>query len=521
MKFLSNIRRAFFSKGYDVVKPAFKRQRRGAVVETRGEDRQLTTAERNEIVNLHRDMLRNSPLRVMQDQQLRVNSIGTVGGKLYASFPESYAKAKEEVTRFFNRRFFNHAEFTFGKNFNWLLKTALTAQDSNGNIILVFDDGILTGGNGTGRIRGFEGDEIASIPEEEFHKRFPKSYTQSEGFVYNESGVLVGAFVSTSQRGKKIFDKEGGFLTLKRDPFNDDVTPNWVVLGDMRRFNQGRAVSPVTSALPGIVDTHEMLGSENQAAKLNSQLVYQILKTGDNGEEAGFAGGALPLPGATGGDAADAAPEKVFDVRPLKTIGAVGLDNPDGVKVELLDTKHPNANFPNYIDFQLGVSGGTRGLARVYSTLKAQTSYTAFRGEQVMTQPTFEEIRKDLERDVCDWAARLVIERAVRLGLITAALPEYWYEMIAWAWPTMREVSVKEAEAGRQLKLQNGVTSLTRELGPGEMERVLEERKREKALFDAAGLVYPGETTASGQIKGAAEDAAETEEPNKEATDAE
>jgi hypothetical protein len=138
-----------------------------------------------------------------------------------------------------------------------------------------------------------------------------------------------------------------------------------------------------------------------------------------------------------------------------------------------------------------------------------------------MTQPTFEEIRKDLERDVCDWAARLVIERAVRLGLITAALPEYWYEMIAWAWPTMREVSVKEAEAGRQLKLQNGVTSLTRELGPGEMERVLEERKREKALFDAAGLVYPGETTASGQIKGAAEDAAENEETNKEATDAE
>ena len=155
MKFFSNIRRAFLSRGYDVVKPSFKRQRRGAYIETRGEDKQLTTRERNEIINLHRDMLRNSPLRVMQDQQLRVNSIGTVGGKLYASFPESHAEAKKEVTRFFNRRFFNHAEFTFGKNFNWILKTALTAQDTNGNIILVFDDGILTGGNGTGRIRTY------------------------------------------------------------------------------------------------------------------------------------------------------------------------------------------------------------------------------------------------------------------------------------------------------------------------------------------------------------------------------
>ena len=58
------------------------------------------------------------------------------------------------------------------------------------------------------------------------------------------------------------------------------------------------------------------------------------------------------------------------------------------------------------------------------------------------------------------------------------------------------------AQSALKLKLENGVTSLTRELGPGEMERILAERKREKELFDDAGLIYPGTVTVSGEIAG-------------------
>ena len=49
--------------------------------------------------------------------------------------------------------------------------------------------------------------------------------------------------------------------------------------------------------------------------------------------------------------------------------------------------------------------------------------------------------------------------------------------------------------------MQNGVTSLTRELGPGEFEKIMEERIAEKRRFDEAGLIYPGETSVSGAIK--------------------
>ena len=486
-------------RGYEAVSQPFASQRRAATVETRGEDKQLTPAQRNQLVNLGRDMMRNAPERVMQDQQLRVNTVGWEGGKLYASFPEGYGDAAEEVMHYFNKVWSLKAEFTFRKNFNWILKTALTAQDVGGNAVLVFDDGVLTGGNGTGRVRGFEADEIAEIPQSEFEKRFPKGWTQSRGFIYNQCGMFCGLFASTSQRGKAVFDPSAGFVTLRLDPFDDEATPNFILLGDMRRFNQGRAVSPLVSALTALVDLHETVASEAQAAKLNAQMVGQILESETaeaEDEEPGFSDREVE-------DATQALPDTVkFTTKELRAIGAHFDKLPPGLKIELLDTKRPNLNIIAYVEHVTGVIGATRGLARVYSTLKAQTSYTAFRGEQAMSEQSFREARKDLERTVCDPIARLVIARAARLGLIKAELPEHWEEMLAWTWPKMIEVNEKDAQGALKMKLENGVTSLTRELGPGEMERIIDERKREKQLFDDAGLIYPGTITAADQIVG-------------------
>ena len=497
---------------YEAVTFPFSSQRRAATVETGGEDKQLSPYQRNQLVNLSRDMMRNAPERVMQDQQLRVNIVGCEGGKLHASFPKGFEDAANAVMHYFNKVWAPRAEFTFRQNFNWVLKTALTAQDVGGNVVLVFDDGILTGGNGTGRVRGFEADEIANIPEGLFAKRFPKNYKQSRGFIYNDSGMFCGLFASTSQRGAEVFEPSAGFLTLRLDPFDDATQPNFIVLGDMRRYNQGRAVSPLVSALTALVDLHETVASEAQAAKLNAQMVGQILES-ETAEPDDVSPG---LDDRETADATQALPETVkFSTKELKAIGAHFDKMPYGIKVELLDTKRPNLNIIAYVEHVTGVIGATRGLARVYSTLKAQTSYTAFRGEQAMSEQSFRESRKDIERLVCDPIARLVIARAVRLGLITATLPEGWEEMLAWKWPKMIEVNEKDAQAALKLKLENGVTSLTRELGPGEMERILDERRREKELFDNAGLIYPGTVTTSGQIFEDDDDADEPLEPQQ------
>lgn len=501
---LSLARRAHFGRGYEAVTSPFTEQRRGATVESRGEDWQMTPSQRNQLVNLQRDMMRNSPTRVMQDQQIRVNVVGNVGGKLYAAFPAEFKAAADEVVSYFNTKWFPRAEFTFRKSFNWILKTALTGQDVNGNVVLVFDDGILSGGDGTGRIRGFEGDEIGEVPD--LSQYFPTGYTQKAGFVYNRLGMFCGVFVSSVQRdrlqrGRGTLDPSLGILKLDFDPEDDDALVNWILLGDMRRFNQGRAVSPLTSAVTALVDLHETVASEAQAAKLNAQLVGQILQDANVETDAVVpsafddeapAGGALPA-------------EVEFSTKELKAIGAHFDQMPLGMKIELMDTKRPNVNMPAYVEFVTGLIGGTRGLARVYSTLKAQTSYTAFRGEQVMTRPSFEEAQADLEREVCDWAARCVITRAKRLGLIVNELPDGWERMIAWNWPRMPEVSEKDAETARKMRLENGMSSLRRELGPGDYEKLMAERAAEKRDADEAGFIYPGTVTTAGQIKPDAE----------------
>ena len=485
---------AFGGRAYEATKPSTARNRAPSWVERGGEDDAVSPSERNRIVNMHRQMLRNSPTRVTQDQQIRVHVVGSVGGKMYASFPDEFKSAADEVMEYFNRVWFPRAEFTFRKNFNWILKTCLTAQDTNGNVVLVFDDGILTGGKGTGRIRGFEGDEIANLKDAD--KRFADAgLVQRAGFLYNSVGMFCGVILSTSQRGEDEFDGSKGVRILTMDPFDDAADPDWIVLGNMRRFNQGRAVSPLTAALCALIDLHETTASEAVAAKMNAQLVGQILTDADSNV-------GTPTPPAFTDQAAATAQAATIDftTAELNAIGAHFDQMPQGLKIDLLDTKRPNANMPAYIEFLTGLVGGTRGLARVYATLKAQTSYTAFRGEQVMTQPSFEEAQQDLEREVCDWAARHVIRRAVRLGLIKSPLPVGWERMIAWNWPKMQEVSEKDAQTALSMKLKNGVTSLTRELGPGEMERIAAEQAREAQIFRDAGLIYPSTESASGQV---------------------
>lgn len=485
-----------FARGYEAVQAPFDQMRREAVIETRGEDKQLPAGKRLKLTNLQRDMLRNSPMRISQDNQLRVNIVGPEGGKLHASFPEQYKDAADEVIHYFNKVWFPKAEFTYRLNFNWVLKSILTSLDVGGDMILVFDDGILSGGTGTGRIRAFESDEIADVPRLEDY--FPKNHTQSQGFVYNGLGMFCGAFVSTSQRGRTVFDPKGGIVKLKMDPFDDAATPNWIMLGNMRRFNQGRGVSSLTGAITTMIDQHETSQNEALAAKWNSKLVAQVLH--DSGSDSG-----TPIPSAfdDASQPGNAQGENVKKVvlEKLRAIGIQYQDMPEGLKIELFDTKRPNARLPEYLDYLSGLVGGSRGLTRVFSTLKAQTSYTAYRGEQIMAWQTFRDDRKDLERRCCDWIVRCVISRAVRLGLIRSSLPDGWEDMIAWTWPKMIEVSEKEAQSAIQLKMQNGLTSLTRELGPGEFEKVMEERAAEKKRFDEAGLIYPGETSVSGEIK--------------------
>ena len=86
---------AFARGGYEII--GNSGNRRSFTPETQGEDGIVGDYGRNRLTAAGRDMMRNSPTRGTMDQQRRVNIVGTVGGKLHASFPEGFEDAAKAV----------------------------------------------------------------------------------------------------------------------------------------------------------------------------------------------------------------------------------------------------------------------------------------------------------------------------------------------------------------------------------------------------------------------------------------
>lgn len=68
--------------------------------------------------------------------------------------------------------------------------------------------------------------------------------------------------------------------------------------------------------------------------------------------------------------------------------GIIYEQMPDNYKFELLDTKHPNQNMQEFIEWMAGRSSAVFGLSRAFATLNPDADLKA---HQLMTQPAFTE----------------------------------------------------------------------------------------------------------------------------------
>lgn len=471
---------------------------------TKGEDSVLSGLLRNKMTNQVRNLIRNSPINRTIDQQRRSNIVGQVGGNLIVNFPKGFEAAAEESETWFNQDWAPTAEFTDGLHLNDLLKNALSGIDASGDDVLMFDDGVL---DNSGRIRAFESDEIANLKPGDFRARFgSEDYTQSQGRIYDIMGRFCGVIVSSFQRGMTEFDADKAFV-LTMDPRADRRDAFWCMPRHIWRLNQGRGVSPVSASVRTMMNAHDIIGSETQAAKLNAKLVGQILDSAD-----AEAKEPIPnefAPGKTDnevngpenpdepGAATAEAPELSFE--DLDSIGAVYDMMPPKLKMELFDTKRPNEKLPEFINFLVGMSGGVYGFARPFATLDPIQSYAGFKACQSLTRPSIEEAQKQQERYVLDWIARNAFRWAVKNGLLKHALPDNWMNCMTWEWPELPEVNEVDAQNAIEKGLTNGTMTYQEKLGKGsqkKIQRVIEEVK----FFDENGLVHPMRKTVSGQV---------------------
>ena len=106
------------------------------------------------------------------------------------------------------------ADFFDGLSFNTILKLILKTYVLGGDMVLMFDDGLV---EDSGKLLIYEPDEIGNTTDEAIEQHYGEYARQSLGRVYNGNGRFIGAVVSRSQRGADVFDPSKSYF-LARDP---------------------------------------------------------------------------------------------------------------------------------------------------------------------------------------------------------------------------------------------------------------------------------------------------------------
>lgn len=488
--------------GYDAVERR-NAGRTSVSVERKSEDGILNAFKRSQLVATQRDSFRNTTFSPATALQLQINVVGTEGGRV--SFTTRDAVFNAEAGRDF-RRWAKHCNFTDGASLNEILQLLLIQLTHNGgDFIAVFDDGCLTGGAGSGKVRIFETDEIKNVSNAAFEKIYGHGTrkTQSNGIVYDEFGRIVGAFVSTRGRNSDEF-KDGEFLHLKLKTPADFTDSNWIFVANRWRVNQGRGVSTATHVTNLLQDLADTQGSEVQAAKLNAGLGIVVSESEADAAAQSDISHGWTDPTEPVEDLSEEA-QKEFDaieaaeneaLKRASTLLAAGqaavLKLNGSKKLDSFKTERPNLNTVTFITDQRVEAGTVFGLPSCYTTLKPEGSYTSARASMVMAERAFARLRKKLERDFLDW---LVARFVAWCGY---ASPDDLDNCIRWRWPSMLEVD----EGAAQTALQKAYLNAEANLDPLTEDFFIAERARQTEKFHAAKLVAPWEiTTAGAQVE--------------------
>lgn len=478
---------------YKLVSPTDEWQRERGMIEHRDEDEILNTYGRGKMLDLARNATRNSSTFNSILKQLDLNVVGTKGGKAIFNF-DSSSKLKTEFSKWTR-----DADFFDGLPFNTLLKLILKTYMLGGDMVLMFDDGLI---EDSGKLVIYEPDEIGSTTDEAIAQHYGAFARQSLGRVYNSNGRFIGAVVSRSQRGADVFDPTKSYF-LRRNPDASMFDSFWLMPRNVFRVSQGRGIPPLASSLATILDLEDLCGFEIAAAKKNSQTLAQVLQEPsqytDNEEKPSAFDTEADIDSMTDEEVEEAIRQEqqsnvqTMTLDRVRAAGAIYQVMPEKYRMELLDTKHPNANMPDFIKWLAGRSAAPFGLTQQFATLQADGG--AFRAEQLMTWPTFYEGQKFLE-GICDWTLYRWSLWANKRGIISN-VPEDFISSVSWAWPTMDELDETAHQNAVEMKLRNLTGTLKDELGSDWQEK-LNQIKEEIDWCKKNNLPHPAFSMISG-----------------------
>lgn len=446
---------------YDAVET--NKHRRQPQVETKSEDQTLDPRKRLLAHNVGRDLERNfSPARGII-HQFRINVVGA-DGKIQVNTPDG-----ENAAKWFNEQWAKDCDFRDDVHWSTQLQNIIASSIREGDILAVFDDGMTD--EDTGKLILFEADQIASLAEAEFKKLpgYQNNWTQDSGVVRDGMGRILG-YIATGKRGMSIIDKVDNCTFYPREYARLFKNP-W-------RVNQGRGVPSLLTSATNIQDLYEILSKELQSAKVAAGLFGWVKREDAVTDFAEPTTGAAFLPENAGKDAETTALESANGTDPaapnyerLESLTGGYLEYmAPGDTAEFPDINRPNIHLKEFLDGVMGMAGASVGLARAYVLLRADSSYTSFRGDMVLSWATFYAMQKLLERQLADWVAINAIRWAIRKGLVKIA--SGWERAISWTWPTMPNVDELKEENAKKQALKNGTTDFSQLLGPDWKKRL-------------------------------------------------
>lgn len=420
-----------------------------------------------------RDSVRNNDLAKSVLNQFAFNVVGKMGGRV--AFKTESPEWNDRAATWFWRDWARDCDGTGNAHWNIKLKQLLCSALTDGGIINIFDD---FSSEADGRLYTYTFDWATPVDNPTNLREWQSTYEHKDGWIYNSKGRIIGVCIGNERAGgsKKASEVEVyyfGESAWMWSPFMCAPLLDWQ-----------KGVSMFAPSWLNIEGLKEMRSKELDTAGIAASMLMQILTGEDSPEAAALL--------AAGGDPdevvnledldADEAPETEAETpdnweefESLRGARIHYADNEE--KAEALDLKRPNLDTETYYKDVSRAAGASFGFGDAYTQMKADRSYTAFRGEMLMTwRGVFENLQKEVERDICD----RVTEKAIAWGVDNGKLeggPEGWRNKMQYHWPIMPEVDPAKWMTAIGQEFGFGMATPAKYLGP-DGDRIAQENRR-------------------------------------------
>jgi capsid protein len=465
---------------YDAVLMTGNRRRR--LMDRGSEESEFRKYDRMYAVSLGRDMHRNQSKYVALERMIARMTAGTI--KCQLNTPD--ADWNHAAEAFFNHTFAQDCLLTVPRtHLSELCQQLVASLIREGDALVVFDDGLA---KNSGRLLVFESDQLVMMDADEFAAAYPGWY-QEQGVMLDEFGCIRGYIVSSMKDAAALWDRRrpNTLSVLPRKDCLVYTTDQAVLVAARYRPGQIRGVPEMLPVSIALDDADEMVKSEMLTAKRAAK-TYATVSLGEPSQNAMAESDLISAVEAQerGGNVDPATGEIVNpDLPPIPSVERPhyqSIDDNDSAivtyldgrdKLDIHDPQRPNLDMQEFYRARNSDAAAALGVARSHSEMSVQSSYTAFRGESLMTWSAIRDRQKQLERTLLDWLADKVIAYGLRIGAIPPA-PAGWSELVSWELPEMPAIDESRAINAQVAALKAGLTTYRELLGSDWKEKLQE-----------------------------------------------